>query len=123
MNNILQIKSLINNAKLDNEGEIAKEKIRKKQLKNFGHYINIMSDDLVLSKIKELYSKEELKQKAKNFSQEEFERIKKKEQKDLIQTYSMKKVKDNNNIIKKLEYDLSNIKIKFYETDFKTLQK
>ena len=82
-----------------------------------------MSDDLVLSKIKELYSKEELKQKAKNFSQEEFERIKKKEQKDLIYTYSMKKVKDNNNIIKKLEYDLSNIKIKFYETDFKTLQK
>ena len=82
-----------------------------------------MSDDLVLSKIKELYSEEELKQKAKNFSQEEFERIKKKEQKDLIQTYSMKKVKDNNNIIKKLEYDLSNIKIKFYETDFKTLQK
>ena len=123
INNILQIKSLINKAKLDNEGEIAKEKIRKKQLKNFGHYINIMSDDLVLSKIKELYSEEELKQKAKNFSQEEFERIKKKEQKDLIQTYSMKKVKDNNNIIKKLEYDLSNIKIKFYETDFKTLQK
>ena len=123
INNILQIKSLINKAQLDNEGGIKREKIRKKELKHFGHYINIMSDDLVLYKVNELYTEEELKQKGRNYSDYEKERMEKENQKYLINIYSMKKVKDNYRLLKKLEYDLSHMKIKFYETDFKTLQK
>ena len=49
--------------------------------------------------------------------------MEKENQKYLINIYSMKKVKDNYRLLKKLEYDLSHMKIKFYETDFKTLQK
>ena len=123
INNILQIKSLINKAQLDNEGGIKREKIRKKELKHFGHYINIMCDDLVLYKVNELYTEEELKQKGRNYSDYEKERMEKENQKYLINIYSMKKVKDNYRLLKKLEYDLSHMKIKFYETDFKTLQK
>ena len=82
-----------------------------------------MSDDLVLYKVNELYTEEELKQKGRNYSDYEKERMEKENQKYLINIYSMKKVKDNYRLLKKLEYDLSHMKIKFYETDFKTLQK
>ena len=81
-NNILKIKSLIKKAQLDFDGEVTIEKIRRNELKNFGHYINIMSEDLVLSKVNELYNKWQLKKEGKNFTQDEMERLKKKRQKE-----------------------------------------
>ena len=79
INNIKEIKSLINKAKMDIDGEFTIEKVKKNELKNFGHYINIMSDDLVLNKVNELYTKGELKKEGKNFTQNEIERLKRKE--------------------------------------------
>lgn len=122
INNILQIKSLINKAKLDFEGEVTIEKVRKNELKNFGHYINIMSDDLILSKVNELYSDFELRKEGKNFSQDELENIKKKRKKELIVIHNRQKLKDNYIKMLKLENDLTNIKNKFNKTNLKVLQ-
>ena len=122
INNILQIKSLINKAKLDFEGEVTIEKVRKNELKNFGHYINIMSDDLILSKVNELYSDFELRKEGKNFSQDELAKIKKKRKKELIVIHNRQKLKDNYIKMLKLENDLTNIKNKFNKTNLKVLQ-
>ena len=123
INNINQIKSLIKQAKIDFEGEATIEKLRKKELKNFGHYINIMSDDLVLDKVNELFSKEEIKLNGKNFSRNEIERLRKKRQKELIVFNSRKKTKENYNTMLRLENDLTSIKDKFNKTNRKALLK
>ena len=126
INNILQIKTLINKAKMDFEGEATIEKIRKNELRNFGHYINIMSEDLVLAKVNELYSKFELKKEGKNFTQDELDRLKKKRRKkeqELIVDHNRQKIKDNYIKMIKLENDLSNIKDKFNKTNLKVIQK
>ena len=123
INNIKEIKSLINKAKMDTDGEFLLEKIKKNELKNFGHYINIMSDELVLNKINELYTKGELKKEGKIFKQNELERIKKKREKQLIVEHNRQKIKDNYNKMVKLENDLSKIKKKFNYTNIKTMIK
>ena len=123
INNIKEMKSLINKAKLDFEGEVTIEKIRKNELNNFGHYINIMSDDLVLSKVNELYTKEDLKKEGKNFTQDELERLKKKREKQLIVQHNREKIKNNYFKMIKLENDLANIKDKFNKTNFKAMSK
>ena len=126
INNIFQIKTLINKAKMDFEGEATIEKIRKNELRNFGHYINIMSEDLVLAKVNELYSKFELKKEGKNFTQDELDRLKKKRRKkeqELIVDHNRQKIKDNYIKMIKLENDLSNIKDKFNKTNLKVIQK
>ena len=126
INNIFQIKTLINKAKMDFEGEATIEKIRKNELRNFGHYINIMSEDLVLTKVNELYNKFELKKEGKNFTQDELDRLKRKERKkeqDLIVEHNRQKIKDNYIKMIKLENDLSNIKDKFNKTNLKVIQK
>ena len=123
INNIKEIKSLINMAKLDFDGEVTIEKVRRNELNNFGHYINIMSDDLVLSKINELYTKEDLKKEGKNFTQDEMERLKKKREKQLIVEHDREKIKNNYFKMIKLENDLSNIKDKFNKTNFKAMSK
>ena len=126
INNIFQIKTLINKAKMDFEGEATIEKIRKNELRNFGHYINIMSEDLVLAKVNELYSKFVLKKEGKNFTQDELDRLKKKRRKkeqELIVDHNRQKIKDNYIKMIKLENDLSNIKDKFNKTNLKVIQK
>ena len=126
INNIFQIKALINKAKMDFEGEATIEKIRKNELRNFGHYINIMSEDLVLTKVNELYNKFELKREGKNFTQDELDRLKKKRRKkeqELIVDHNRQKIKDNYIKMIKLENDLSNIKDKFNKTNLKVIQK
>ena len=110
-------------AKLDFDGEVTIEKVRRNELNNFGHYINIMSDDLVLSKINELYTKEDLKKEGKNFTQDEMERLKKKREKQLIVEHDREKIKNNYFKMIKLENDLSNIKDKFNKTNFKAMSK
>ena len=126
INNIFQIKTLINKAKMDFEGEATIEKIRKNELRNFGHYINIMSEDLVLAKVNELYSKFELKKEGKNFTQDELDRLKKKRRKkeqELIVDHNRQKIKNKYIKMIKLENDLSNIKDKFNKTNLKVIQK
>ena len=111
---------------MDFEGEATIEKIRKNELRNFGHYINIMSEDLVLAKVNELYSKFELKKEGKNFTQDELDRLKKKRRKkeqELIVDHNRQKIKDNYIKMIKLENDLSNIKDKFNKTNLKVIQK
>jgi hypothetical protein len=117
INNIFQIKTLINKAKMDFEGEATIEKIRKNELRNFGHYINIMSEDLVLSKVNELYNKWQLKKEGKNFTQDEMERLKKKRQKEEIVEHNRQKIKNNYNKMIQLKIDLSIIKDKFNKTN------
>ena len=116
-------KSLINKAKMDIDGEFALEKIKRNELKNFGHYINIMSDDLVLNKVNELFTKRELKEKGKNFTQDELQKLKKKKEKQLIVEHNRKKIKDNYNLMIKLENDLTDIKRKFNKTNINTMIK
>ena len=123
INNIKEIKSLINKAKMDIDGEFALEKIKRNELKNFGHYINIMSDDLVLNKVNELFTKRELKEKGKNFTQDELQKLKKKKEKQLIVEHNRKKIKDNYNLMIKLENDLTDIKRKFNKTNINTMIK
>ena len=119
--NIFQIKSLINKAKEDFEGEFTVEKIRKHELKNFGHYINIMSDDLVLSKVNELYTKNQLKKQGRNFTQDELDRLKKKREKELKGIKNRMKIKNNYIKMLKLENDLNTIKTKFNNTNLKVM--
>ena len=121
INNIIQIKSLIKKAKLDSEGEATINKIRKNELKNFGHYIHIMSDNLALDKVNVLFTKEELKLQGKNFSRDELERLRKKRKKELIVFNSRKKTKDNYYKILRLENDLTSIKDKFEKTNNKAI--
>ena len=123
LNNIKEIKSLINKAKMDLDGEFTLEKIKRNELKNFGHYINIMSDDLILNKVNELYTKGELKKKGQNFTQDELEKLKKKKQKQLIAEHNRQKIKQNYNLMIKLENDLKDIKKKFNKTNMNTLIK
>ena len=123
INNIKEIKSLINKAKMDIDGEFTIEKVKKNELKNFGHYINIMSDDLVLNKVNELYTKGELKKEGKNFTQNEIERLKKKREKQLIVEHNRQQIKDNYNKMVKLENDLTDIKKKFNNTNLKIMIK
>ena len=121
INNIIQIKSLIKKAKLDSEGEATINKIRKNELKNFGHYIHIMSDNLALDKVNVLFTKEELKLQGKNLSRDELERLRKKRKKELIVFNSRKKTKDNYYKILRLENDLTSIKDKFEKTNNKAI--
>ena len=123
INNIKEIKSLINKAKLDCDGEVTIEKIRRNELNNFGHYINIMSDDLVLSKVNELYTKDDLKKEGKNFTQDELERLKRKNEKQLIVQHNREKIKNNYFKMIKLENDLTIIKDKFNKTNLKAMSK
>ena len=122
INNINQIKSLINKAKIDFEGEATVEKIRKNELKNFGHYINVMSDDLVLSKVNDLFSKFELKLQGKNFSRDNLERLRKKRKQEKIAIKNRQKIQDNYIKMVQMENELSNIKDKFDETNLKVFQ-
>ena len=108
---------------MDIDGEFTIEKVKKNELKNFGHYINIMSDDLVLNKVNELYTKGELKKEGKNFTQNEIERLKKKREKQLIVEHNRQKIKDNYNKMVKLENDLTDIKKKFNNTNLKIMIK
>ena len=108
---------------MDIDGEFALEKIKRNELKNFGHYINIMSDDLVLNKVNELFTKRELKEKGKNFTQDELQKLKKKKEKQLIVEHNRKKIKDNYNLMIKLENDLTDIKRKFNKTNINTMIK
>jgi len=119
--NIFQIKSLINKAKEDFEGEFAVKKMKKNELRNFGHYINIMSDDLVLSKVNELFTKNELKKRGRNFTQDEMEKLKRKKEKELIGIHNRLKIKNNYNKMLQLENDLYNIKNKFNNTNLKVM--
>ena len=121
-NNILKIKSLIKKAQLDFDGEVTLEKIRRNELKNFGHYINIMSEDLVLSKVNELYNKWQLKKEGKNFTQDEMERLKKKRQKEEIVEHNRQKIKNNYNKMIQLKIDLSIIKDKFNKTNHRVTE-
>ena len=112
----------INKAKIDFEGEATVEKIRKNELKNFGHYINVMSDDLVLSKVNDLFSKFELKLQGKNFSRDNLERLRKKRKQEKIAIKNRQKIQDNYIKMVQMENELSNIKDKFDETNLKVFQ-
>ena len=61
INNIIQIKRLIKNAKLDIEGEANLEKIKKREIKKLGKYLNIMNNENALYKVNELFTKAQLK--------------------------------------------------------------
>ena len=98
------------------------EKIRKNELKNFGHYINVMSDDLVLSKVNDLFSKFELKLQGKNFSRDNLERLRKKRKQEKIAIKNRQKIQDNYIKMVQMENELSNIKDKFDETNLKVFQ-
>lgn len=54
------------------------KKIKKKELQNFGHYLNEMNDEYALYKISELYTKPQLKLLGRTFFIEELEKIRKK---------------------------------------------
>ena len=95
--------------------------MKKNELRNFGHYINIMSDDLVLSKVNELFTKNELKKRGRNFTQDEMEKLKRKKEKELIGIHNRLKIKNNYNKMLQLENDLYNIKNKFNNTNLKVM--
>ena len=95
INNIKEIKSLINKAKMDIDGEL----------------------------VNELFTKRELKEKGKNFTQDELQKLKKKKEKQLIVEHNRKKIKDNYNLMIKLENDLTDIKRKFNKTNINTMIK
>ena len=119
-NNILQIKKLIKNAKLDIEGEANLEKIRKKELKKLGHYLNIMNNEYALYKANELFTKEQLKRQGKNFAQEELMRLRRKKIREIKVFHSRKKAKDNYLKMIKMKNDLALMKDKFDKIDFET---
>ena len=120
VNNIIQIKRLIKNAKLDIEGEAKLEKIRKKELKKLGHYLNIMNNDYALYKANELFTKEQLKREGKNFAQEELMRLRKKKIREIKVFHSRKNIKDNYLKIIKMKNDLALMKDKFEKIDTET---
>jgi len=117
INNINQIKKLINKAKLDQEGEATLEKIKKKELENFGHYLNEMNDEYALYKISELYNKSQLKQLGRTFFIEELERIRKKKIREMKVFKARKNTKENYLKMLKMKTSLSQIKDKFDKTD------
>ena len=117
INNINQIKKLINQAKLDQEGEATLEKIKKKELQNFGHYLNEMNDEYALYKISELYNKSQLKQLGRTFFIEELERIRKKKIREMKVFKARKNTKENYLKMLKMKTSLSQIKDKFDKTD------
>ena len=117
INNINQIKKLINQAKLDQEGEATLEKIKKKELQNFGHYLNEMNDEYALYKISELYTKSQLKQLGRTFFIEELEKIRKKKIRDMKIFKARKNTKENYLKMLKMKTSLSLIKDKFDKTD------
>ena len=117
INNINQIKKLIKQAKLAQEGEATLEKIRKKELQNFGHYLNEMNDEYALYKISELYTKLQLKQLGRTFFIEELEKIRKKKIREIKIFKARKNTKENYLKILKMKTSLSLIKDKFDKTD------
>ena len=117
INNINQIKKLINKAKLDQEGEATLEKIKKKELENFGHYLNEMNDEYALYKISELYNKSQLKQLGRIFFIEELERIRKKKIREMKVFKARKNTKENYLKMLKMKTSLTQIKDKFDKTD------
>ena len=117
INNINQIKKLINQAKLDQEGEATLEKIKKKELQNFGHYLNEMNDEYALYKISELYTKLQLKQLGRTFFIEELEKIRKKKIREMKVFKARKNTKENYLKMIKMKTSLSLIKDKFDKTD------
>ena len=119
INNINQLKKLINKAKLDLQGEANLEKIKKKELQNFGHYLNEMKDEYALYKISELYTKSQLKQLGKTFFIEELERIRKKKIREMKVFKARKNTKENYLKMIKMKTSLSVIKDKFDKTDAK----
>ena len=117
INNINQIKKLIKQAKLDQEGEATLEKIRKKELQNFGHYLNEMNDEYALYKISELYNKLQLKQLGRTFFIEELEKIRKKKIREMKVFKARKNTKENYLKMIKMKTSLSLIKDKFDKTN------
>lgn len=120
INNLKQIKGLIQKAILDSEGEANLEKIKKKELKKLGKHLNEMNNEFALYKVNELYSKAQLKRQGKNFAQEELERIRKKKFREIKVFRSRKNAKINYLKMIKMKTDLALIKDKFEKTDIST---
>ena len=119
INNIKQIKGLIKRAKLDSEGEANLEKIKKKELKKLGHYLNNMNNDYALFKVNELYTKAQLKTQGKNFAQEELARLRKKKR-EIKVFHSRKNAKINYLKMLRMKNNLVLIKDKFNKIDIDT---
>jgi hypothetical protein len=120
INNIKQIKGLIKKAKLDSEGEANLEKIKKKELKKLGHYLNNMNNDYDLFKVNELYTKAQLKSQGKNFAQEELARLRKKKIREIKVFRSRKNAKINYLKMLRMKNNLVLIKDKFNKIDIDT---
>ena len=120
INNIKQIKGLIKKAKLDIEGEATIDKIKKKELKKFGHYLNEMNNEFALYKVTELFTKAQLKKQGTNFFQEELERLKKKKIREIKVFRSRKNAKNNYLKMIQMKNDLTLIKDKFDKIDNET---
>ena len=123
ISNLKQIKNLIKRAKLDFEGEANLEKIKKKELKKLGHYLNEMDNDCALYKINELYTKAQLKRQGKNFSQEQLEKLRKKKIREIKGFHSRKNTKMNYLKMVKMRNNLILIKDKFDKIDIETRNK
>ena len=123
ISNLKQIKNLIKRAKLDFEGEVNLEKIKKKELKKLGHYLNEMDNDCALYKINELYTKSQLKRQGKNFSQEQLEKLRKKKIREIKGFHSRKNTKMNYLKMVKMRNNLILIKDKFDKIDIETRNK
>ena len=123
INNIKQIKLLIKKAKLDIEGEANLEKIKKKELKGLGRYLNNMTNENALFKINELYTKEQLKKHDRNFAQEELERLRKKRIREIKVFHARKKAKSNYLKMVQMKNDLILIKDKFDKIDADTTRR
>lgn len=120
VSNIKQIKNLIKRAKLDFEGEANLDKIKKKELKKLGHYLNEMNNDFALYKVNELYTKGQLKREGKNFSQEELQKLRKKKIREIKVFRSRNNSKMNYLKMVKMKNNLILIKDKFDKVDIET---
>ena len=120
INNMKQIKGLIKKARLDIEGEATIDKLRKRELKIFGKYLNEMNDEFALYKVSELFTKAQLKKQGTNFFQEELERLKKKKIRAKKVFQSRKKAKINYLKMVKMKTNLDIIKDKFEKIDSET---
>ena len=120
INNIKQIKILIKKAKLDSEGEANLDKIKRKELKQLGHYLNIWNNEFALGKVGELYTKAQLKIQGKNFAQEELNRLRKKKIREVKVFRSRKNAKINYLKMIKMKNNLILIKDKFDKVDIET---
>ena len=120
INNIIQIKRLIKNAKLDIEGEANLEKIKKREIKKLGQYLNVMNNENALYKVNELFTKAQLKREGKNFSQEELQRLRKRKIREIEVFNSRNNAKNNYLKMIKMKNDLKLIKDKFDKIDMET---